>query len=81
MRTMIVGEGRVMSVAKRRINQPDATRLAKDHHLPLTPHVDYDGTVDLWPDRVLDTLEEVHALQAFSRHTDARLRWHPAAAR
>ena len=78
MTTLIVGAGRVKTITRHRIDQAHATRLAR--LLPLTAAVGYDGTIDLWADRELTTLEEVQALTVFIDVTDAPLRWHQAVA-
>jgi hypothetical protein len=74
--TLIVRAGRVKTITRKRITQDHATQLADG--LPVTAAVDYDGTVDLWADRKVTTLEEVHCLCTFMAKTDARLRWHEA---
>lgn len=71
-----MGGGRTKAVVARRIDQTTATQLANERRLLVTPAVDYDGVIDLWPRGPLSTLGEVRALAAFMARTDAPVRWH-----
>jgi hypothetical protein len=75
--TMIVGEGRVLTVTRRRIDQAQATRIADAHRPALfAAAINDDGAIDLWANRGVTALEEYQALDAYMQVTDARLRCH-----
>jgi hypothetical protein len=75
--TMIVGEGRVLTVIRCRINQAQATRIADAHRPALfAAAINDDGAIDLWFHRSVTALEEYQVMDAYMRVTDARLRCH-----
>lgn len=77
MKTLIVGASRVKTRTHRRIDQAHVTRIAADHRTVLfAAAIDYDGTIDLWANREVTTLEEIQTIAAFMAETDAPLRWH-----